>query len=149
MKLQEMHKLPKHKANINSIILIIPSIIVLLIIVADIILYAQDIMLTPYIIIFLTLIISIFKNHNNRILKVNYFIAAISLISFIYLKPNYTISQATQTLKKNSVEAIKIDQLGYVNRKNILVRGAYVFSARDNKLIIFDNINGEFNIVNN
>lgn len=149
MKLQEMHKLPKHKANINSIILIIPSIIVLLIIVADIILYAQDIMLTPYIIIFLTLIISIFKNHNNRILKVNYVIATISLISFLYLKPNYTISQATQTLKKNSVEAIKIDQLGYVKRKNILVRGAYVFSTRDRKLIIFDNINGEFNIVNN
>lgn len=130
MKLQEMHKLPKHKANINSIIFIIPSIIVLLIIVADIILYAQDIMLTLYIIIFLTLIISIFKNHNNRILKVNYVIATISLISFLYLKPNYTISQATQTLKKNSVEIIKIDQLGYVKRKNILVRGAYVFSER-------------------
>lgn len=104
MKLQEMHKLPKHKVNINSIVLIIPNIIVLLIIVSDVILYAQDIMLTPYIIIFLTLIISNFKNNNDQILKVNCVIATISLISFLYLKPNYTISQATQTLKKTPLK---------------------------------------------
>lgn len=82
-------------------------------------------------------------------MAVTYIIVIISLISFLYLKPNYTINQATQKLKENSVENIKIEQLGYVKKKNIFVRGAYVFCTEDGKLIIFDNINGKFHIANN
>lgn len=72
----------------------------MLIIVADIILYAADIMVTPYIMIFFYLIIVFFQHLNDLTLAIIYILVAISLISFLYLKPNYTINQATQTLKK-------------------------------------------------
>lgn len=149
MKLLEMHKLPKYKVSINTVISIIPFIVLILIILADIILYAVDVMVTPYTTIFIYLLIVFFKYRNERTLAVTYIIVIISLISFLYLKPNYTINQATQKLKENSVENIKIEQLGYVKKKNIFVRGAYVFCTEDGKLIIFDNINGKFHITNN
>lgn len=149
MKLLEMHKLHKYKVSINTVISIIPFIVLILIILADIILYALDVMVTPYITIFVYLLIVFLKYRNDRTLAVSYIIVIISLISFLYLKPNYTINQATQKLKENSVENIKIEQLGYVKKKNIFVRGAYVFCTEDGKLIIFDNINGKFHTPNN
>ncbi len=149
MKSLEMRKLLKHKVSTNTVISIIPFIVLILIIVADIILYAVDIMVTPYITIFFCLLIVFFKHLNDRTLAVSYILVTISLISFLYLKPNYTINQATQTLKKNSFTNIKIEQLGYIKRKNILVRGAYVFCTEDGKMIIFDNTNGKFHIANN
>ncbi len=145
----KIQKLLKHKVNTNILLSIIPFIILLLIIVADIVLYAVDIMVTPYIMIFFYLLIVFLKNHNNRTLIVSYILVTISLISFLCLRSNYTTNQAIQTLKKNAVTNIKLKQLGYVKRKNILVRGAYVFSTEDGKLIIFDNINGKFHIANN
>lgn len=42
-----------------------------------------------------------------------------------------------------------MEQLDYIKRKNILVRGAYVFCTEDGKLIIFDNTSGKFHIANN
>ncbi|MDO5041473.1 MAG: hypothetical protein Q4D95_05225 [Peptoniphilus sp.] len=129
-------------------LLIIPLILLLLIIIADIILYAVDVMVTPYIIIFLSLLIAFLKHRKAKTLEVSYILAAISLISFIYLKPNYTINQAKQSLKENSLETTGIERLGYVKRKNILVRCSYVFSTEDETLIIFDNINGEFHTAN-
>lgn len=149
MELLEMHKLPKYKVSINTVISIIPFTILILIILADIILYAVDVMVTPYIMIFIYLLIVLLKYRNERTLAVSYIFVIISLISFLYLKPNYTINQATQALKKNSFKNVKIEQLGYVKWKNILVRGAYVFCTEDGKLIIFDNINGKFHIANN
>lgn len=103
-----MHKLPKYKVSINTVISIIPFIVLILIILADIILYAVDVMVTPYTTIFIYLLIVFFKYRNERTLAVTYIIVIISLISFLYLKPNYTINQATQKLKENSVENIKI-----------------------------------------
>ncbi|WP_296256574.1 hypothetical protein [uncultured Ezakiella sp.] len=85
----------------------------------------------------------------NQTLALTYIIVTISVISFLYLKPNYTVNQARQTLEEKSIKNIKLEQLGYVKRKNILVRGAYVFCTEDEKLIIFDNINGKFHIANN
>lgn len=149
MKLLEMHKLPKYKVSINTVISIIPFIVLILIILADIILYAVDVMVTPYTTIFIYLLIVFFKYRNKRTLAVTYIIVIISLISFLYLKPNYTINQATQKLKENSFNNIKIEQLGFVKKKNIFVRGAYVFCTEDGKLIIFDNINGKFHTANN
>ena len=140
---------------INNIISIIPFILLLLIILADIILYAVDIMVAPYITIFFYLLIIFLKNHReptlgkNQTLALTYIIVTISVISFLYLKPNYTVNQARQTLEEKSIKNIKLEQLGYVKRKNILVRGAYVFCTEDEKLIIFDNINGKFHIANN
>lgn len=140
---------------INNIISIIPFILLLLIILADIILYAVDVMVAPYITIFFYLLIIFLKNHSdpslykNRTLALSYILFIISVISFLYLKPSYTVNQAKQTLEKKSIKNIKLEQLGYVKRKNILVRGAYVFCTEDEKLIIFDNINGKFHIANN
>lgn len=140
---------------INNIISIIPFILLLLIILADIILYAVDVMVAPYITIFFCLLIIFLKNHRdpslykNRTLALSYILFIISVISFLYLKPSYTVNQAKQTLEKKSIKNIKLEQLGYVKRKNILVRGAYVFCTEDEKLIIFDNINGKFHIANN
>ncbi|MDO5018160.1 MAG: hypothetical protein Q4E02_02555 [Lagierella massiliensis] len=143
-----MYKFPKQKIITNTLISIIPFIVLLLIIVADIILYAVDIMVTPYIMILFYLLI-VFFNHNDRNLVLGYILVLVSLISFLYLKPNYTINQATQALKKSAITNIKLEQLGYVKRKNILIRGAYVFCTEDGKLIIFDNINGKFHMANN
>ncbi len=52
-----MHKLPKYKVSINTVISIIPFIVLILIILADIILYAVDVMVTPYTTIFIYLLI--------------------------------------------------------------------------------------------
>lgn len=104
MKLLEMHKLHKYKVSINTVISIIPFIVLILIILADIILYAVDVMVTPYITIFVYLLIVFLKYRNERTLAVSYIFVIISLISFLYLKPNYSINQATQALKKKFIQ---------------------------------------------
>lgn len=140
----ESQKFMKHKL---SLITILPFIVLLLTIISDIIFYRVDVMLTPYVAIFCSLITAILKNNNRRTLIISYIFVVISLIIFLYLKPNYTINQARQILKQNSFTNAKITQLGYVKHKNIFVRGAYVFRTENEKLIIFDNNNGEFYIV--
>lgn len=140
----ESQKFMKHKLNL---ITILPFMVLLLIIISDIIFYRVDVMLTPYVAIFCSLITAILKNNNRRTLIISYIFVVISLIIFLYLKPNYTINQARQILKQNSFTNAKIAQLGYVKHKNIFVRGAYVFRTENEKLIIFDNNNGEFYIV--
>lgn len=141
----ESQKFMKHKL---SLITILPFIVLLLTIISDIIFYRADVMLTPYVSIFCSLIIAFLKNNNRRTLIISYIFVAISLIIFIYLKPDYTINQAKQKLEHNSFRNAKIAQLGYVKHKNIFVRGAYVFRTENEKIIIFNNNNGEFYIVN-
>ena len=144
----ESQKFLKHKVSTNTLIKIIPFIVILLIIISDIIFYRVDVMLMPYVTIFYSLIIAFLKNNNRRTLIISYIFVAISLIIFLYLKPNYTINQAKQKLKQNNFKNVKIAQLGYIKPKNILLRGAYVFRTENRKLIIFSNNNGEFYIVN-
>lgn len=138
-------KFLKHKL---SLITILPFIVLLLIIISDIIFYRADVMLTPYVAISCSLIIAFLKNNNRRTLIISYIFVTISLIIFLYLKPNYTINQAKQKLKQNNFKNVKIAQLGYIKPKNILLRGAYVFRTENRKLIIFNNNNGEFYVVN-
>lgn len=145
MKLQ---KFLKHKVSANTLIKIIPFIVIFLIIISDIIFYRVDVMLMPYVAIFCSLIIAFLKNNNRRTLIISYIFVAIRLIIFLYLKPNYTINQAKQKLKENNFKNVKIAQLGYIKPQNILLRGAYVFRTENRKLIIFNNDNGEFYIVN-
>ena len=45
-------KLLKHKVSTNTLIKIIPFIVILLIIISDIIFYRADVMLMPYVAIF-------------------------------------------------------------------------------------------------
>lgn len=141
-------KLLKHKVSTNTLIKIIPFIVILLIIISDIIFYRADVMLMPYVAIFCSLIIAFLKNNNRKTLIISYIFVAISLIIFLYLKPNYTINQAKQKLKQNNFKNVEIAQLGYIKPQNILLRGAYVFRTENRKLIIFNNDNGEFYIVN-
>lgn len=143
----ESQKFLKHKVSTNTLIKIIPFIVILLIIISDIIFYRVDVMLMPYVTIFYSLIIAFLKNNNRRTLIISYIFVAISLITFLYLKPNYTINQAKQKLKQNNFKNVEIAQLGYIKRKNIFLRGAYVFRTENRKLIIFNNSNGEFYIV--
>lgn len=137
----ESQKFMKHKL---SLITILPFIVLLLIIISDIIFYRADVMLTPYVAISCSLIIAFLKNNNRRTLIISYIFVTISLIIFLYLKPNYTINQA----KQNNFKNVEIAQLGYIKPKNIFLRGAYVFRTENRKLIIFNNNNGEFYIVN-
>lgn len=51
----ESQKLLKHKVSTNTLIKIIPFIIILLIIISDIIFYRVDVMLMPYVTIFCSL----------------------------------------------------------------------------------------------
>ena len=141
----ESQKFMKHKL---SLITILPFIVLLLIIISDIIFYRADVMLMPYVAILCSLIIAFLKNNNRRTLIISYIFVAISLIIFIYLKPNYTINQAKQKLKQNNFKNVEIGQLGFIKRKNIFLRGAYVFRTENRKLIIFNNNNGEFYVVN-
>lgn len=141
-------KFLKHKVSTNTLIKIIPFIVLLLIIISDIIFYRVDVMLMPYVTIFYSLIIAFLKNNNRRTLIISYIFVAFSLIIFLYLKPNYTINQAKQKLKQNNFKNVEIAQLGFIKRKNILFRGAYVFRTENRKLIIFNNNSGGFYIVN-
>lgn len=141
----ESQKFMKHKL---SLITILPFIVLLLIIISDIIFYRADVMLTPYVAISCSLIIAFLKNNNRRTLIISYIFVTISLIIFLYLKPNYTINQAKQKLKQNNFKNVEIAQLGYIKPKNIFLRGAYVFRTENRKLIIFNNNNGEFYVVN-
>lgn len=141
----ESQKFMKHKL---SLITILPFIVLLLIIISDIIFYRADVMLTPYVAISCSLIIAFLKNNNRRTLIISYIFVTISLIIFLYLKPNYTINQAKQKLKQNNFKNVEIAQLGYIKPKNIFLRGAYVFRTENRKLILFNNNNGEFYIVN-
>ena len=143
----ESQKFLKHKVSTNTLIKIIPFIVILLIIISDIIFYRVDVMLMPYVTIFYSLIIAFLKNNNRRTLIISYIFVAISLITFLYLKPNYTINQAKQKLKQNNFKNVEIAQLGYIKPKNIFLRVAYVFRTENRKLIIFNNNNGEFYIV--
>lgn len=143
----ESQKFLKHKVSTNTLIKIIPFIIILLIIISDIIFYRVDVMLMPYVTIFCSLTMAFLKNNNRRTLIISYIFVAISLIIFLYLKPNYTINQAKQKLKQNNFKNVEIGQLGFIKRKNIFLRGAYVFRTENRKLIIFNNNNGEFYVV--
>lgn len=144
----ESQKFLKHRVSTNTLIKIIPFIVLLLIIISDIVFYRADVMLMPYVTIFYSLIIAFLKNNNRRTLIISYIFVAISLIIFLYLKPNYTINQAKQKIKQNNFKNVEIAQLGYIKPKNIFLRGAYVFRTENRKLIIFNNNNGEFYIVN-
>lgn len=99
----ESQKFLKHKFSTNTLIKIIPFIVLLLIIISDIVFYRADVMLMPYVTIFCSLIIAFLKNNNRRTLIISYIFVAISLIIFLYLKPNYTINQAKQKLKQNKL----------------------------------------------
>lgn len=144
----ESQKFLKHRVSTNTLIKIIPFIVLLLIIISDIVFYRADVMLMPYVTIFCSLIIAFLKNNNRRTLIIIYVFVAISLIIFLYLKPNYTVNQAKQKLKQNNFKNVEIAQLGFIKRKNILLRGAYVFRTENRKLIIFNNNSGGFYIVN-
>lgn len=110
-----MSKILKSKTFILNLILLF---ILLLIIIADIFLYAGDVLVQPYITIFVILLITSFKSKTKRVLVINLIFVIVSLISFLYLKPKYTVNEGKEILEENIEETTNLGPLGYVKRKN-------------------------------
>lgn len=138
---------PKGNTKSQQVIQILCIIAIGILIALDILLYAYDVLMSPFITYGVLLIIGLFKKKSQRVTLADGVFTLLLILAFLFLKPNYTIPEAKEKIQGEVRENIETDNQGYFPNQNLLYRGGYIFRTETNRYLEFNNRTGDFHFI--
>lgn len=138
---------PKDNRKSQQVIQVLCIIAIAILITIDILLYAYDVLMPPFITYGVLLVIGLFQKKDQRVSLGYGFITLLLILAFLFLKPNYTIPQAREKIQGEVRENIETDNQGYFPNQSLLYRGGYIFRTETNRYLEFNNRTGDFHFI--
>lgn len=138
---------PKGNRKSQQVIQVLCIIAIGILIAIDILLYAYDVLMSPFITYGVLLVIGLFKKKSQRVTLADGVFTLLLILAFLFLKPNYTIPQAREKIQGEVKETIETDNQGYFPNQSLFYRGGYIFRTESNRYLEFNNRTGDFHFI--